>query len=99
VVTLFGGARQLTRALKEAGYPKHQACVYKWLYPYPKGTGGLIPDSALKAVKLAAKREGIILTKADLEKTPLIPMADPSTTSMPASNAMTKIMRKKGYWK
>lgn len=69
VFARFGGARGLMRALKAIGRPRNAASIYKWSYPYPKGTGGMIPASAWKDVLLAAKHEGILLKPDDVMPT------------------------------
>lgn len=61
VVARFGGPYQLAKALAHVGYPKNAACIYRWLYPYPKGTGGRIPKKAWIEIQVAAKRAGVDL--------------------------------------
>lgn len=62
VVERFGGVRSLMRALAASGTPKDPACIYRWLYPTPQGTGGRIPRLAWIDVQAAAKRAKIPLT-------------------------------------
>lgn len=61
VVARFGSPYALSKALKKVGHPKNPACIYRWLYPYPKGTGGRIPKRAWMEIQIAAKRSGVSL--------------------------------------
>lgn len=67
ILTKFGGARELMRALTAIGRHRNAATIFKWTYPTPKGTGGLIPSSAWGDVIAAARHEGIVITTADME--------------------------------
>lgn len=66
VVELFGGARKLMAALATVGHPRDAATVYKWTYPYPKGTGGHLPRQAEHDIVVAAERFHIDLSKVGL---------------------------------
>lgn len=59
VIRAFGGVRPLMRALKAVKCPYNPATLYKWTYPYPKGTGGLVPLHARADVMKAAAKAGI----------------------------------------
>ena len=62
VVERFGGVGRLVEALAKVGHPKDRACIYRWLYPYPKGTGGRIPRKAWIHIQEAAKHVKISLS-------------------------------------
>lgn len=66
IIARFGGARRLMHALNRVGRPRNAASIYKWLYPYPKGRGGLVPTSAWRDIMEAARHEGIVLTAEDI---------------------------------
>lgn len=63
VIKAFGGVRALSRALNAAGTPKDPTCIYKWTYPYPRGTGGRIPAPAHYEIERAAQRLKINLPR------------------------------------
>jgi hypothetical protein len=66
VIARFGGVPGLVRALRQAGFHKQRAAIYKWTYPKSRGgTGGLIPTSAMHEILVAARMEGITLTAQD----------------------------------
>jgi hypothetical protein len=67
VLTKFGGARELMRALKAIGRHRNPASIFKWTYPYPKGTGGLIPSTAWDDILAAARHEGIVISQSDMD--------------------------------
>ena len=60
IVRKFGGERRLARAIG-----KSPSTVYRWSYPPPAGTNGIVPHGAVKLVKAAALRRGITLTTRD----------------------------------
>jgi hypothetical protein len=63
VAIKFGGVTKLAKACDP---PYDPSTCFKWLYPKSKqGTGGLIPSHAMKRVREAARREGILLTADD----------------------------------
>jgi hypothetical protein len=68
VIRRFGGARNLMRWLGYVGLPHDPACVYRWSYPYPKGSGGRIPRKAWVHVQVAAKK-----AKVNLDGIPMLP--------------------------
>lgn len=61
VIERFGGAYKLIKALAAVGHPKRASCVYRWLYPYPKGTGGRIPRQAWIEIQIAAHHAKVSL--------------------------------------
>lgn len=61
VIARFGGARNLMRALEYVGLAEDPSCIYRWTYPYPRGTGGRIPRKAWAHVQIAAKRARVNL--------------------------------------
>lgn len=61
VIKKFGGPYRLAELLDCA-----PSTIYRWTYPRPRGTGGLIPSSMLPEVLLAAELAGIKLTSKDL---------------------------------
>jgi hypothetical protein len=65
----FGGVPKLHKALKDLG-PEHEraiSAIYRWnLSKKNGGTNGMVPNSAMQSVLLAAKAEGIVLTPDDL---------------------------------
>jgi len=63
VITAFGGPRNLARALKKVGLPKDAACIYRWSYPYPRGTGGRVPAHAYVDVLVAANWAKVDLSR------------------------------------
>jgi len=69
VFAKFGGVPKLHKALADLG-PEHVraiSAIYRWNLPKAKGgTNGMVPNSALQSVLMAAKAEGIVLTAADL---------------------------------
>lgn len=73
VIAKFGRPRDLCRALIEAGVEevRDPSVVYRWTYPRPRGTGGLIPNPALPAILTAARVQGIFLSTEDLRPRPL----------------------------
>lgn len=61
VIRKFGGVYEMAAALGVK-----PSTVYRWTYPPGKqGTGGIIPSRKREAVKRAARREGILITKED----------------------------------
>ncbi len=44
---------------------------YRWLYPSPKGTGGMVPTSAMRKIIRIARREGVLLHSSDFDPRPL----------------------------
>jgi hypothetical protein len=72
VIAKFGRPRDLCRALVLAGEDvRDPSVVYRWTYPKPFGTGGLIPNSAIPAILNAARLQGILLTDTELMPLPL----------------------------
>lgn len=66
IIRRFGGPRDLARALAAVGAPRDPSAIYRWTYPRDQGgTGGLIPTSAVKDVKRAARFAGIELRPED----------------------------------
>lgn len=65
----FGGVPKLHKALKDMG-PEHEraiSAIYRWNLPKSKGgTNGMVPNSALQSILLAARAEGIVFTPDDL---------------------------------
>lgn len=61
VIARFGGVPELGRALAAVGLPKHKANIYRWLYPYPRGTTGRVPAVAWAEVLIAAKHAKVSL--------------------------------------
>ncbi len=65
----FGGVPKLHKALKDLG-PEHEraiSAIYRWNLPKSKGgTNGMVPNSALQSILLAARAEGIVFTPDDL---------------------------------
>jgi len=48
-----------------------RAAVYQWTWPVERGgTGGLIPTTSLKALVVAARLNGHLLTSEDLDPRP-----------------------------
>jgi hypothetical protein len=67
VIARFGGPRQMLHAMHMAGYTTITlATIYRWTYPTPRGTGGMIPNFRLKEVLDTARRRGVNLTSDDL---------------------------------
>lgn len=62
----FGGVKRFQQALEVVGCHRELCNLYRWTYPWPKGTGGVIPPTAWPMVLLAARHEGILLTPTDL---------------------------------
>lgn len=66
----FGGARDLVRALKRAGFTKHASSVYRWNHSKKNGgTNGQIPTRAWPCILAAARLEGIFLTSEEFDPT------------------------------
>lgn len=63
VILRFGGVPELVDALRAVGLPKHKACIYRWLFPYPRGTSGRIPPKAWLDIQVAAKHAKVSLEK------------------------------------
>lgn len=65
IIAKFGGPYPLARKI---GYDASQ--VFRWRYPeapHPKrGTGGMIPQRALRLILAMAREEGVLLTDDDL---------------------------------
>jgi hypothetical protein len=68
VIDKFGGARRLATILTAMGKKTDYSTIYKWTYPKIKrGTGGLIPSHMWADIYLAARLEGVVLTKEDTD--------------------------------
>ena len=68
VIAKFGGATKLSKALTQIGKPKCRVQVSKWdMSIEAGGTGGIIPARAMMDVLEAARYEGIMLSKEDLD--------------------------------
>lgn len=70
VILKFGGVGKLLKALRNVGCDYAKSSVYRWIMPRTapgKGTGGFIPQRALKDVLEAARIEGLIITSEDLD--------------------------------
>jgi hypothetical protein len=68
IIYKFNGARNLTRALRQIGYPIHFSTVYRWReLRETGGTDGVIPLKHWPAIRAAAKLVGIFLTPSDWE--------------------------------
>lgn len=70
IISRFGGARSLCRALALIGVYRNPATVYKWMYPRgvkngQGGTGGIIPASIWPSILKAAHIDGIVLNASD----------------------------------
>lgn len=73
VYAKFGSARQLFEALgrlaADTGNERHRrnrVTVYRWNMRRAKGgANGYIPTDAMESIKLAARREGVLLTPED----------------------------------
>jgi hypothetical protein len=71
IIKKFGGAEALAEALSNVGLERSKHNVYRWTYPREKGgTGGVIPTPSLPHVLLAARNEGILITREDLDPRP-----------------------------
>jgi hypothetical protein len=63
----FGGVPALHAAMADAGFGRNIATLYRWNLPRSKrGSGGVIPTSAVQAVLAAAKLYGIAIQPEDL---------------------------------
>jgi len=68
IISKFGGARDLAKALKAIGRERNFATIYKWTYPRgPNGTGGVIPTAAWPDIMAAARYCGVLITAEDLD--------------------------------
>lgn len=56
----FGGERQLAKVIGV-----NRVTVYRWSYPPPIGSDGVIPTRAAQAIREAARKHGVILTAED----------------------------------
>ena len=73
VYAKFGGARQLFESLGrladatgDESHRRNRVTVYKWNQPRSKGgSDGYIPAKPMHSIKLAARREGVLLTAED----------------------------------
>ncbi len=72
IIRKFGGAGELARVFKTM-YPNNpenhwnESSVFRWTYPTEVGgTGGYIPQRAMRIVVKAARYCGIVLTVEDL---------------------------------
>lgn len=61
IIKKFGGAYSLAAKLGVS-----VSTVYRWTYPKPRGTGGLIPAAVMPQILLAAEIYKIRLTTTDL---------------------------------
>lgn len=65
IIAKFGGPYPLARKI---GYDASQ--VFRWRYPeaphLKRGTGGMIPQRALRLILQMAREEGVLLTDDDL---------------------------------
>ena len=64
VIAAFGNGHALARALKAVGVHRNPATIYKWTYPFPKGTGNIVPKEAWPGIVAAAKKAGVVLVGA-----------------------------------
>ncbi len=72
IIRKFGGAGELCRVFKTM-YPDNpenqwnESSIFRWTYPKEAGgTGGYIPQTAMRIVVKAARYCGIVLTVEDL---------------------------------
>lgn len=63
VISRFGGVPELVYALGKVGFPTNKTTVYRWLYPYPRGTAGRVPHKSWLQIKVAARWAGIDLSR------------------------------------
>ena len=69
VIQKFGNCRDVSRALALLDDPTQRrtpATIYKWRWPKPAGTGGMVPRSMYQALKQAGRLVGVLITSADL---------------------------------
>lgn len=60
--SVFGGACELLRCLKDVGQPRHRSTIYKWNAPKSVGgTGGVVPTSVWPDIIQAARYAGVFL--------------------------------------
>lgn len=67
VIQKFGGVRRLAHALKLIDKPINTSSIYRWTYPRPQGTGGIIPSQAWPSILEAARLLGILITREDMD--------------------------------
>lgn len=61
----FGGAKYLQQALELIGVTKNMTTIYRWNLAKPRGSGGIVPSSAVPLVERAALAVGVDLTDQD----------------------------------
>lgn len=77
LIARFGNAYKLSRFLTQLAehtgdntVRRAAAVIYRWTYSRERGgTGGVVPTSAMQAIKDAARLEGIMLTAEDFYDT------------------------------
>lgn len=71
VIARFGGPYELAKALaslENPDYTRDPSQIYRWMYPKARGgTDGMIPTSAIAAVKAAARYVGLLLSSEELQ--------------------------------
>lgn len=83
VIAKFGTAYDLAKALAAVGVKRSHVAIYRWTWPPPKGTGGLIPSGLTFSILAAARKAGVALTEAELSPFPS-PREDPARGPAPA---------------
>lgn len=71
VIARFGNARRLARIMAAAGEPRHYSQIYRWTYPKERGgCDGVVPSSAWRAIRAAARLDGVLLREEDFDARP-----------------------------
>ncbi len=73
VIGKFGGATNMARMCKEAGFPIHVTTIARWkLAVAVGGTGGYIPIKKWDVVIYVGRLNGIVFSSEDLDPRPQI---------------------------
>lgn len=68
IIAKFGGVSRLARAMGDVGHPRSRSSIHRWRHTrtrFNAGSNGIVPTSAVAAVKLAAAHLKIHLTRND----------------------------------
>lgn len=60
ICSLFGGERRMSQLLGV-----NESTCYRWSYPPPKGTDGIIPSRHVNKIKSIARFHGVLLSEED----------------------------------
>lgn len=65
IVERFGGLDAFLEEMRREGYTIHPSTVYRWTYPRPRGTGGVIPFKWIAPIRRVARLAGVHIPPED----------------------------------